>query len=78
MKKLQILGGGCARCETLFEAAEAAAKRLGIEYEMEKVTDLKEITNFGVMTTPALAVNGVVKVAGRIPTADEIEAMIGG
>ena len=78
MKKLQILGGGCARCETLFEATEAAAKKLGIEYEMEKVTDLKEITDFGVMTTPALAIDGVVKVAGRIPTADEIEEMIGG
>jgi len=78
MKKLQILGGGCARCETLAEMAEAAAKRLGIEYEIEKVTDLNDITNFGVMTTPALAVNGVVKVAGRVPTAEEIEAMIGG
>ncbi|MBN1573708.1 MAG: TM0996/MTH895 family glutaredoxin-like protein [Deltaproteobacteria bacterium] len=78
MKKLQILGGGCARCETLYEMTEAAAKRLGIEYEMEKVTDLKKITDFGVMTTPALAVDGAVKVAGRMPTADEIEAMIGG
>lgn len=78
MKKLQILGGGCARCETLAETTEAAAKRLGIEYEIEKVTDLNEITNFGVMTTPALAVDGVVKVAGRIPTVEEIEEMIGG
>lgn len=78
MKKLQILGGGCARCETLAEMAEAAAKKLGIEYEIEKVTDLNEITNFGVMTTPALAVDGVVKIAGKIPTAEEIEEMIGG
>ena len=76
MKKLQILGAGCARCETLAEMTEAAAKKLGIKYEIEKVTDLMEITNFGVMATPALVVDGVVKVSGKIPTADEIEKLI--
>jgi len=76
MKKLQILGAGCARCETLAETTEAAAKKLGIKYEIEKVTDLVEITNFGVMATPALVVDGVVKVSGKVPSVDEIERML--
>ena len=73
MKKLQILGTGCPKCKKLAENTEAAANELGIAYEMEKVTDLNAIMGFGVMMTPALAVDGQVKVVGKVPSAEEIE-----
>lgn len=76
MKKLQILGTGCPKCKKLLELTEEAARQLGIEYEIEKVSDIKEIMKFGVMLTPALAVDGVVKVAGKVPTVAEITTMI--
>jgi small redox-active disulfide protein 2 len=76
MKKLQILGTGCPKCKKLAENAEAAAKALGIEYVIEKVTDINEIMKFGVMMTPALAVDGVVKVVGKVPDAEAIKAMM--
>jgi len=76
MKKLQILGTGCPKCKKLAENAETAAKTLGIEYTIEKVTDINEIMKFGVMLTPALAVDGVVKVVGKVPGAKEIEGML--
>lgn len=75
-KKLQILGTGCAKCHKLTENTEAAAKDLGIEYEIEKVTQINEITKFGVMMTPALAVDGQVKVVGKVPSVDEIKGLI--
>jgi small redox-active disulfide protein 2 len=77
MKKLQILGTGCPKCKRLAENAETAAKALGIEYAMEKVTDITEIMKFGVMMTPALAVDGVVKVVGRVPDPETIKAFLG-
>jgi small redox-active disulfide protein 2 len=77
MKKLQILGTGCPKCKKLAENAEAAAKALGIGYELEKVTDINEIMSFGVMMTPALAVDGKVLVAGKVPAVDEIKTLIG-
>ncbi len=73
MKKLQILGTGCPKCKKLAENAEAAAKELGIEYELVKVTDINEIMAFGVMMTPALAVDGNVKSTGKVLSADEIK-----
>ena len=76
MKKLQILGTGCPKCKKLAENAEAAAKALGIEYTIEKVTDINEIMKFGVMMTPALAVDGQVKVVGKIPDAEAIKAQL--
>jgi small redox-active disulfide protein 2 len=76
MKKLQILGTGCPKCKKLAEATEQAAKALGIEYELVKVTDINEIMKFGVMMTPALAVDGQVKVVGRIPNLDELTKLI--
>jgi len=76
MKKIQILGTGCPKCKKLAENTEAAAKKLGIEYELEKVTDINEIMKFGVMMTPALAVDGQVKIAGKVPSSKEIEGMI--
>ena len=77
MKKIQILGSGCPKCQKLTENAKVAADELGLEYEIEKVTDLDEITRFGVMMTPALAVDGQVKSAGKVLDAEAIRGMIG-
>jgi small redox-active disulfide protein 2 len=77
MKKLTVLGPGCPSCNKLAENTEEAAEALGIEYEIAKVTDINAILDFGVMTTPALVVDGEVKVMGRVPTPDEIKAMLG-
>ena len=76
MKKIQILGTGCPKCKKLAENTEAAAEDLGIEYEIEKVTDINEIMKFGVMMTPALAVDGEVKVVGKVVSSDEIREML--
>ena len=76
MKKLQILGTGCPKCKKLAENTEDAAKAMGIEYTIEKVTDINEIMKFGVMITPALAVDGHVKVVGKVPDAEAIKAML--
>jgi small redox-active disulfide protein 2 len=73
MKHIKILGPGCARCENLAAATETVAQTMGIEYQLEKVTDLRQIMSHGVMITPALVVDGVVKVAGRVPSATEIQ-----
>lgn len=74
--KIQILGTGCPKCKKLAENAEAAAKELGLSFELEKVTDINQIMKFGVMMTPALAVDGKVKVAGKLSSVDEIKAML--
>ena len=74
--KLQILGTGCARCNQLATATQAAADRLGLDYEMEKVTDFIRFAEFGVMVTPALVVDGKLKVAGRIPNDADLEKML--
>jgi len=76
VKTIQILGTGCPKCKTLAKNAEAAARALGIEYELVKVTDINEIMKFGVMMTPALAVDGDVKSMGNIPSVDEIEKIL--
>ena len=76
MKKLQILGTGCPKCNKLVETAEAAAQELGIEYEIEKVKEIDKIIDFGVMITPALVVDGQVKVAGKVPSLQEAKQMI--
>jgi small redox-active disulfide protein 2 len=74
--QLLILGSGCAKCARLYKATEQAAKALGLPYGLEKVTDLQRIMSFGVMTTPALVVDGKVKVSGRVPSVDEIKTML--
>ena len=76
MKTLQILGTGCPKCKKLAEVVEQTARSLGIEYELVKVTDIQQIVAFGVMMTPALAVDGEVRVAGRVPSVDEIKGLI--
>jgi small redox-active disulfide protein 2 len=76
MKKIQILGPGCPRCEKLAELTDEVARSTGIEYELEKVTDIQEIVKFGVMITPALVVDGQVKMSGKVPAREEIEKML--
>ena len=73
MKKIQILGTGCPKCKTLFANAEAAIRALGIEAEIEKVEKITEIMKFGVMTTPALVVDGTVKSAGKVLSSEDIK-----
>ena len=76
MKKIQILGTGCPKCRKLAEAAEEAAKSLGVQYELVKITDIVEIVKFGVMMTPGLAIDGKVKSVGKIPSLEEIKTML--
>jgi len=76
MKRIQILGTGCPKCKKLAENAEAAAKDLGIEYSLEKVTQINDIIKLGVMMTPALAIDGQVKTVGKVVSPDEIKKML--
>jgi small redox-active disulfide protein 2 len=76
MKNIQILGTGCAKCQQLAANAEAAAKDLGLEYRIVKITDLDRIADFGVMMTPGLAVDGEVKSFGRVLSPDKIRALL--
>jgi len=76
MKKLQILGTGCPKCRELAKRTEQAAKELGLEYEMVKVDKVPDIIAFGVMSTPALAVDGEVKVAGKVPGIEDIKDLL--
>jgi small redox-active disulfide protein 2 len=77
MKKLQVLGPGCPKCEELAKRTDQAAKALGVEYELEKVKDLNQMMAMGVFMTPALVVNGEVKSVGKVPSDEELKKMIG-
>lgn len=74
--KIQILGTGCPKCQKLAEIAKQAADELKLTYELVKVTNLNDIMGFGVMVTPALAVDGSVKVSGKVPTVDEVKKLL--
>ncbi len=76
MKKIEILGSGCPKCNKLEEVSRKAADELGIEYEVRKVKDLNKIMEYGVMVTPALVVDGEVKVAGRVPSLEDVKGLI--
>lgn len=76
MKKIQVLGTGCPKCQQLASAVEAAARAAGCEFTLEKVTRPAEFAKFGVMLTPALVVDGKVVSAGRVPPASEIEPFL--
>lgn len=74
--KIQILGTGCPKCKLLASNAEAAAKEAGGEFELEKVTEINDIMKFGVMMTPALVIDGDVKVVGKVPSVEDIKKML--
>ncbi len=76
MMKLQVLGMGCPKCNKLYAAVEAAAKELGIAYEMEKIDDIGRIAEMGVLMTPALAIDGKVRFSARIPASEELKKII--
>ncbi|OFZ22560.1 MAG: redox-active disulfide protein 2 [Bdellovibrionales bacterium GWB1_55_8] len=76
MKKIQILGSGCAKCNQLTELTEVAAKELGILYNLEKVTDYAKIVSFGVMSTPALVVDGRVRLSGKLVSVEELKKLL--
>lgn len=78
MKNIQILGSGCSKCQVLAENAEAAARSLGLEYRLEKVTDINRIAEFGIMLTPGLAVDGEVKSFGRVLSPEKIRPLLEG
>ncbi|MBL8231960.1 MAG: TM0996/MTH895 family glutaredoxin-like protein [Bryobacterales bacterium] len=74
--KIQILGTGCSKCKQLAANAEQAAREMGIDFELEKVTGIADIVKFSVMTTPALAVDGKVKLAGKVASPAEIRNLL--
>lgn len=78
MIKIQILGSGCAKCQKLAENAEIAAREMGLAYEIEKITDIDRIAEFGIMLTPGLAVDGQVKAFGRLLSPDKIRSLLQG
>ncbi len=76
MSKLQILGPGCSNCQRLLIHAEKAVQELGLRCEIEKIEDLDQILSFGVMRTPALALDGEVLVIGRVPAVEELKGLL--
>lgn len=76
MRRIQILGTGCPKCRLMTANAEAAVKALGVDATVEKVEKLTDIMKFGVMLTPALVVDGQVKSAGKVLSADDIAGLL--
>ena len=76
MKEIKVLGSGCDKCAQMAERAESAARQAGIEYKLEKVTSISVMIKYGVMVTPALVVDGLLKVSGRVPTVEEIKRIL--
>ena len=74
--KIQILGPGCAKCTQLAENAAAAARELGIEYDLEYIHDWSQVMTSGVMITPGLVINGEMRSVGRVPSCQELENML--
>ena len=75
--KIEILGTGCANCNKLEDTVRLAVKETGSDAEIEHVKDIKKIMSYGVMTTPALVIDGKVKAAGKLPSLADIKQMIG-
>jgi small redox-active disulfide protein 2 len=71
-----VIGPGCAKCKTLAQLTEQTVKELGLDAQITKVTDLKQIMALGVMLTPALAVNGAIKFSGKVPSAVELKGIL--
>jgi small redox-active disulfide protein 2 len=76
MTHIEVLGPGCAKCKVLYEHVEQAARDLGLDFEIKKVTDISAILGYGVMSTPALVVNGELKLAGRVPSSDQLKGFL--
>ncbi len=76
MKKIQVLGTGCAKCKKLADNVQQAATTMNIDCEIEKITDINQIMAFGVMITPALVIDGKVLFSGKVPTSTELETYL--
>lgn len=76
MKTIKILGTGCTKCNKLADAAKNMADSMGLDYELEKVTDMMRFADYGVMVTPAMVVDGEVKVSGKIPSESALKEML--
>ena len=76
MKKIQILGTGCQKCKTLTENARKAVEETGVEAEIEKVEDIKEIMKFNILMTPGFVIDGQVKAAGRVLSPEDIKKLL--
>jgi small redox-active disulfide protein 2 len=74
--KIQILGTGCAKCKTLAANAKQAVEELGIDAQIEKIEDIKEIMKFNVLMTPGLVIDGTVKSAGKLLSANDIKKLL--
>lgn len=74
--EIKVLGPGCANCNKLEEAARKAVEKAGLDATIEKVSDLQQIMSYGVMSTPALVVNGELRLAGRVPSVDDLVALL--
>ena len=76
MRDVKVLGPGCPKCKELMKRTEAAVQEFGLDCSVEKVTDIQQITSYGVMITPALVVDGQVKVSGRVPSLDDLRKIL--
>jgi small redox-active disulfide protein 2 len=76
MKRIKILGTGCAKCNKLYELTKEAVEALGIENELTKIDDIQEIMKYGIMMTPALVVDDEVKTVGKVPSVDELKEIL--
>ena len=76
MVKIQILGTGCSRCRDLMSNTEKAVQELGIEAEVQKVTEIQDIIKFHILMTPGLVIDGLLKAAGRVPSVGEIKQLL--
>lgn len=75
--EIKVLGSGCAKCKTTYEMIEKIVKENQLDATLSKVEDIVELLNYGIMTTPAIVVNGEVKLKGHVPTESEIKKMLG-
>jgi len=76
MPDILVLGPGCQKCQVLYERTKQAVEEMGLECEIVKVSDMNAIVGFGVLTTPALVVDGAVKMSGRVPTVAQLKEML--
>ncbi len=76
MTRIQVFGPGCQKCQVLYERTKQAVEEIGRPCQIEKITDIERIVSFGVMSTPALVVDGAVKLQGRVPTVAQLKEIL--